>query len=175
VPDPAVWDRIAGEIEPSSHGRSRLEEFVGRRLASWFGDGNGFGWFNDAPTWVSLRGATVLSMLFVAGFVVSGVIGGPGSHNLDGHWRISTTRGNPHDLAFAELAIQQEYAPRAVDRTLPGGGAPQVVPASYSRDLSARRLDDAPPREAYNRSVWLRPAPAPRSGPVTPLEFLNGQ
>jgi hypothetical protein len=111
----------------------------------------------------------------VAGFAISGIGADLSPASLSGHWRISSTRGNPHGLATAELAIQSEFAPRPIDLTLPseaGGDA-----ATSSNDEAGRnsRLRNLPLREAYNRSTWLHEAQLPRSSPVTPLGFLHGE
>jgi len=143
-----VWRRIAVRIAPPPKGRP-----VGL---------------------VMLHGAAALSVFLVLVMALGGRRdeGGPAPPRAYGvgAWAAPVA----HGLSAAELAIQPAFVRRPTDLTMPLGPAARrllMKRACAGRCVGA--LFD-PPREAYNRALWLRPAPEPRSGPARPLVAVNG-
>lgn len=171
-PDPVVWERISSAIEPSPNGHKTL---AARLRALVLLPPEDYAAPPDLRTgrWlVSLRGATLLSLLTAIVLVLGGVVDLGGVGVFEGGSWIAPTSGQLDGLAAEEIAIQPVIWPRSVDLALPDRSA-SVLREPVGSQAGWHTLFH-PPREAYNRSVWLRPAPEPRSGPAHPLRFVNG-
>ncbi len=167
APDPKVWHRIASQLEARP---SRLER-LGRGLGLQAGTRDAY---TNGHFWVSLRAATVLSLLVIVAGVAVRVSGGGASLSMSESQVLTAAHvSNPYGLSEAELAIQQEIVPRPIALTLPSS---DLDSERVSADRSRRdaRLRPSPPQETYVRSSWLRPVPEPRWSPAVPLDFLDG-
>jgi hypothetical protein len=162
TPPPRVWERIAARIEPRPS--------IWRRLAGWL-LAPSVELPTASPQLVSLRAATLMSLLVVAILTTGGV----GSH-LDS-LRPSTPRvpGGGAAAPHHGLTAPRTAAQPAAHRQPVGRNLPSERPSLADTDPQDRTGEASVPREVASRAQWWPPAPGPRGGPVTPLAALHGQ
>ena len=162
-----VWDRIAEQIGPPPRLLARIATWIGPPpLVS----------VPSTPFWVSLRGVTLLGMAVIG---MLALVNPPAGLLTTGLERSPGARATVVDFGLTEpeLAIQPAFGRRPVDLTLPSASVAGVSLLSPARTRVPERgaLQLRPPREAYNRGVWLRPVPEPRFGPVMSPAALSGR
>lgn len=168
-PSPLVWDRVAEQIGPPPR--------LLARLARWIGPPP-YMLVHSTPIWGALRGVGLLGVAVVGALALVNMRAGLTATSL-GQWpstpRIGVAAAD-FGLSEPELEIQPTLGRQPIDLSAPSNDARwHLLAPPRTREPDHGMLRLQPPREAYNRGVWLRPVPEPRFGPVVPPAVHSGR